>query len=102
VFRLERRRGLVGGVVGFGVGFLVTVLFPSMASFAIVGATLAGYAVGRSLRYFVCSEPTCRGPLRADERKCERCGRSVRGTITREEEHFIRVAEWRRAYAESN
>jgi hypothetical protein len=102
VFRLERRRGLIGGLAGFVVGFLVTVVVPSVGTFALALGALAGFAIGRAVRYWVCSEPTCRRPLRANDRACEHCGRPVRGTITREEEHFIRVAEWKRDYAKAN
>lgn len=96
VFRLERRRGLVGAIVGATVAFPIAVVFPSAGALALLASGWLGYAIGRSLRYSVCSEPSCRAPLRAGERTCDRCGRRLRGTITREEEHFIRVARWKR------
>jgi ribosomal protein S27AE len=101
VFRLERRRGLVGAIVGFCAGFLLAVIVPNVAMLVIALGAVGGYAVGRNLRYWVCSEPSCRGPLRPDESSCDKCSRSVRGTVTSEEEHFVRVAEWRREHAET-
>jgi hypothetical protein len=96
VFCLERRRGLVGAIVGVTAGFLVAVVFPSVGLLLLLAGGSLGYMIGRALRYSVCSEPSCRAPLRAGERTCDKCGRRIRGTITSEEEHFVRVAEWKR------
>jgi hypothetical protein len=97
VFRLERRYGLAGGIIGFFAGFVVTVIFPNeLGATAIVVGALVGYAVGRTRKYYVCSDPACRGPIAGDVRECARCHRSLRGRITREGDHFIRVAEWKR------
>ena len=97
VFRLVRRYGLHGGVMGFLAGFIATIfLGREVGVFGFAIGTLIGYAVGRSRTYAVCSDPTCRGPIRSGDRTCGRCGRALRGQITREGDHFVRLAEWRR------
>jgi hypothetical protein len=97
VFRLERRRGLLGGVLGFVAGFVVTVIFPNeLGAAGLVVGMIAGYLIGRTRTYYVCSDPACRGPIAGDVRECARCHRALRGRITREGDHFVRVAEYKR------
>jgi hypothetical protein len=98
VYRLERRRGLVGGLVGFFVGFILTIfLGREIGVLGLLLGMFAGIVLGRSWKYWVCSEPTCRGPLEPTDGACGRCGRTVRGAVSKEGEHFRRVTEWQRA-----
>jgi len=85
VFRLERHRGLVGGIVGFAAGLLVTVFVGrELGVVGFVVGMVVGTAFGRSRKYGVCSEPGCRGPIAPDDATCGRCHRVVRGIITDE------------------
>jgi hypothetical protein len=100
VFRLERRHGVLGGVIGLAAGLVATVVFPhELGAVGFAVGTIAGVVIGRSRTYAVCSDPTCRGRVGRDDLTCPRCKGNLRGKITREGDHFVRVAEWKREQA---
>ncbi|MCH9684663.1 MAG: hypothetical protein K0V04_24725 [Deltaproteobacteria bacterium] len=84
VFRVVRRRtvigvalGLVVGMVVFGLGSLGTAL--AMGGF--VAAVLGGYVGGRSSRFYECADPDCSHRLSISHTTCPGCGGTVAGEI---------------------
>jgi hypothetical protein len=105
VFRLRRAHAGMGLFVGLMVGFLggMVTSFVLGAGGGAVGvfllAPVAGWLVGRSLRYDVCSEPGCRAPLPPGEEDCPRCRGAIAGSIDAAEQHFPAAADFRRELA---
>jgi hypothetical protein len=100
VFRLLRRQVVAGGMVGVALGTLVSViLFERVGAFGTFAGLLLGVLVGARFRYAVCSEPSCRAKITPEADACSRCKRTIAGSIDAAAEHFVGVAQWRRARA---
>jgi hypothetical protein len=107
VYRLLRGAGFAGAVLGFVGGFVVGGMLgrafsPGIFAGAVFLGTVLigpfiGSAVGRRMTRAVCSEPSCRAPLSLAESVCPRCRRHIEGAIRGANEHYVRIAEWRRA-----
>ncbi|MFP6687243.1 MAG: hypothetical protein VB934_21160, partial [Polyangiaceae bacterium] len=100
VFYLKRTRSGMGGVWGFSLGCVLVILSkPEVSNLLLVGGgVVAGGLLGRWYTYTVCSDPQCRARMRASDRACPQCKKTIAGAITRAPEHFAAVAEVRREF----
>jgi len=106
VYRLLRGAGLAGAVLGFVGGFVVgAIVGRAFAPGAFAGAVFLGMlilgpfigsAIGRRTIRAVCSEPSCRAAVSLAESSCPRCRRHIEGAIREANDHYVRIAEWRR------
>lgn len=100
VFRLRRTRTGMGVFLGLLAGsFGALVAQREGSGLVVLVGVLAGWLAGRAMVHYVCSEPTCRAPLRRDAEHCERCKGEVAGDIDRAPAHFAAVAQVRRERA---
>lgn len=98
-FRLERRPGAMGSVLGMSAGLLGAMVARADAAILAGLGGLAGWLLGQAQRRQVCSDPACRAPLREDDERCPRCEALLLGPVKSGAEHFARVADHRRAVA---
>ena len=100
VFRLRRGSPGMGLFLGLIVGGLSAMaLGGALALAAFVLAPLVGYALGSVLRSDVCSEPTCRAPLRSGLEACPGCAGVLAGIVTTAAAHHAAAADVRREMA---
>jgi hypothetical protein len=107
VYRLLRGAGIPGamlGIVGgFAAGGLLACPFsPGLFAgwvflAAVVLGPFVGRALGRRITSAVCSEPSCRAAVSLADSTCPRCRRNIAGEIRDADEHYLRIAAWRRA-----
>lgn len=107
VFRLRRAHTGMGLFLGVMAGFLGALLAsmaksssgPSVGAVFLLGAPILGWVIGRSLRYDLCSEPSCRTRLPHDREDCPRCKGVIGGLILSAEDHYSSAADVRRELA---
>jgi hypothetical protein len=110
IFRLRRAHPGMGLFAGFWAGAVgamaIGAIVPkgSEAAFLLLfgfpGGPIAGWLIGRSLRYDVCSGPGCRAPLTPDRSDCPRCKGEIAGVIHAAADHYSAAADFRRELAE--
>lgn len=107
VFRLRRTHAGMGVFLGLVVGGLLAMIggsalpkdMRSLAPLSFVVLPLVGWAVGRSLRYDLCSDPSCRAPLAPGREECPRCDGEIAGVVRSAEDHYAAAADFRRELA---
>ena len=100
VFRLRRAHGALGLFVGLVGGLGVElVAHSSVAAIGAATAAVAGWLIGRAVGTDVCSDPSCRAPLRRDAEECARCRGAIAGAVERAADHYAETANFRRELA---
>jgi hypothetical protein len=104
IFRLRRGHAGMGLFLGLMIApsgaFVTAAALPDGLGLPIAillyAGPLFGWLIGRSLRYDVCSEPSCRAVLSSDREDCPRCKGSIAGVIASADEHYAAAADFRR------
>lgn len=108
IFRLQRAHGGMGLFVGVMMAMLGGLSLPGLLAprdaspivLALVFfAPVVGWAIGRSLKYDVCSSPGCRAPLTHDREDCPRCKGEIAGMVRSAAAHYSAAADFRRELA---
>jgi hypothetical protein len=106
IFRLRRARagmglflGLAACVLGAPLAALALPRELGALSVVVYLAPVVGWFIGRSLRYDVCSEPSCRTLLSPDREDCPRCKGDIAGVIRSADAHYAAAADFRRELA---
>jgi hypothetical protein len=103
VFRLRRDHkgmGLFLGVMSGMLAGLVTGLLPRelawLGAVFFMAAPVVGWAVGKSMKYDLCSDPACRTRLPPGREDCPRCNGAIAGVVLSAGDHYAAAADFRR------